>query len=917
MQSLRNGTQLGAYTLIQLIARGGMGEVYEAHEVNLQRRVALKVIAPTNPDEHDHEELIRRFLQEARTLARVNHPNVVTIYAIDNVGDVPFIAMEYIEGVSFKELLKEFVLTSEAAAPLFEQMLEGVRCLHENRIVHRDLKPHNVLLRPDGQIKILDFGIAKHAAAGDYTRVGVVVGTLPYMAPELKSGAPATQQSDFWSLGAIFYECLVGTPLVLAMRDSGNPREIPYPSDCRVPPEMRAIVAKMCAPRAADRYQSAVQAIEDVKRFQQNRPQPTPEVWATLSQKIQAISEARRKKHSTGPVDLPTAEKFTTPIPADTRPISVAAPPKLAPIDIALGHDPTNPPPTKKRKKSRPATHYLFHEYSLAGIFLALVAGLFFSWPKSAEKPAPQAAAPLPSSAPSAAPAPAPAPKSHTTTVFRPPKEMLELKEPAAGQTLYLAPSAIPTLHWTTALDVDLYEIQISRDLEFKNLVVHEPVTGRSYRPARILPDGRYYWRLIPVNENQPPLPPFMFQVVQLTPAELEAPAPGAVVEVKSKKATTPVELAWNCKSYSATYRVQVAADEEFKKPIVDRSTSECRLDAGKLGVGSYHWRVRVIGKTRDQELWSESRKFAILPARAEAPALARVKVSTKPVSLTLAFKDSPRDPASALEKLTNPPALAWQPAKGAVRYLVQFSPARSFSPLFSEEVVKTPRLLWKNPAPGRVYWRVAALGAQSGQGPFSEAGQLDIKLPAPKLEPTYRFQVETKAPLTLEWDPVPFAHKYLVQIGKKRDLASATTKLLSEPKMKVSSQVGHQFIRVATVDASGEVTSDFSRVASVDVESALDAPKLLTPKPGLKVALRGSRISVVFTWSEIKGATSYSVEIASDPEFQNIIESRKSKDTTLLLKQAELKGAIYWRVRAKSAEGASAWSESGSFEVN
>src|SRR5689334_276154 len=97
MQSFRNGTQIGAYTLIQLIARGGMGEVYEAHEINLQRRVALKIIASNDPD-HNQDELIQRFLQEARILARVNHPNIVTIYSIDTFNKLPFIAMEYVEG---------------------------------------------------------------------------------------------------------------------------------------------------------------------------------------------------------------------------------------------------------------------------------------------------------------------------------------------------------------------------------------------------------------------------------------------------------------------------------------------------------------------------------------------------------------------------------------------------------------------------------------------------------------------------------------------------------------------------------------------------------------------------------------------------------------------------------------------------
>jgi serine/threonine protein kinase len=903
-----------------------MGEVYEAHEVNLQRRVALKVIAPTNPDEHDREELIRRFLQEARTLARVNHPNIVTIYAIDSVGDVPFIAMEYIDGVSFKELLKEFVLTSEAAAPLFEQMLEGVRCLHENRIIHRDLKPHNILLRPDGQIKILDFGIAKHATAGDYTQVGVVVGTLPYMAPELKSGIPASQQSDFWSLGAIFYECLTGTPLTLALRDSGQTREIPYPEGSVIPPEMRAIIAKMCAHKPSDRFASAVQAIEELKRFQTNRPQPTPEVWATLAQKITEIAETRKKKNSTGPIELPVSGKFpsSTPVPI-TGPISL---PKIAPIDLALGHDPMATPhrshsqSLSKKRKSKKLKALLGNEYFAAGVALALAVMVFILWPSPREKLPQHTLPPQPA-------LPVQPPQTQTQvspgvpgqTVFRPPSETLELKEPVNMQTLYLAPSAIPTLRWNLALTTDEYEIQIARDIAFKNLIVHEPVTGKSYRPARILPDGEYFWRLLPVDESKPPLDPARFNVVMLTPAELVQPNDGAVHEVRSKSATTSVSLQWNCKKYPATYRVQVAQTSDFRKPLVDQSITECDWPLSKIGAGEYFWRIRVNAKTRDQDLWSDTRKFTITAAHSDVPSLAKARLLVKAQEVTLAFRGSPRDPASAAANLTNPPKLEWQPVKGAHRYLVQFSPTKSFSPLLSEEVVKVPKFQWRNAQPGRIYWRVAALGPAGAQGPFSDPSQLDVKLPAPELDSTYHLVVseDPAKPLAVQWNPVPFAAKYLVQIGKKRDLATAASKLTAQPEVKISGNVGHQFIRVATVDASGEVTSDFSKVASVDFEavSNLAIPKLITPKIGMKVAVRGSKISVVFTWSPVSGASSYSIEIASDPEFQNILQSRRSKDTTLVVKQAEFNGTVYWRVRAKDEKGASAWSESGYFEVN
>src|SRR5437879_4589761 len=155
MVNLPPGTSLGSYTIIRLIGRGGMGEVYEANELTLDRRVALKVIARDHIGGKREPEIIARFLQEARILAQVNHPNVVTIHAIDRFNETQFIAMEYIEGASFQEMLTLFAFSGEEAAPLFMQMLQGMQALHGKNILHRDLKPHNLMLRTDGQVKIL------------------------------------------------------------------------------------------------------------------------------------------------------------------------------------------------------------------------------------------------------------------------------------------------------------------------------------------------------------------------------------------------------------------------------------------------------------------------------------------------------------------------------------------------------------------------------------------------------------------------------------------------------------------------------------------------------------------------------------------------------------------------------------------
>jgi serine/threonine-protein kinase len=260
-----------------------MGEIYEALEDTLDRRVALKIIAPNAVSPKEHADLLPMFLNEARTLAQVNHPNIVAIHGIYAAAQNPFIAMEYVEGVSFKDLFSAFSFSAAEMAPFFLQMLEGVTQLHERGILHRDLKPHNLMLRVDGQIKILDFGIAKRARDFSNTLPGLPVGTLAYMAPEVIHGAPADHRSDLWSLGAIFYEAVVGAQLVslysqrvAGVRASAE-SDLIFPHEClnRVPAPIRTFIGRICDKSPEFRYSSAAHAARDLRLLmKQLEPQP-------------------------------------------------------------------------------------------------------------------------------------------------------------------------------------------------------------------------------------------------------------------------------------------------------------------------------------------------------------------------------------------------------------------------------------------------------------------------------------------------------------------------------------------------------------------------------------------------------------------------------------------------------------------
>src|SRR6266508_3468553 len=213
--SLSPGSRLGPYEILSPLGAGGMGEVYRARDPRLSREVAIKILPASFSGDPDR---LRRFEQEARSASALNHPNIITIHDIGSSDSTFYIAMEFVDGTSLRELTAGGPLPTKRLFDVGVQVAEGLAKAHAAGIVHRDLKPENVMVSRDGYVKILDVGLAKlveapvqdstDAATG--TRPGMVMGTVGYMSPEQASGRGVDFRSDQFSLGSILYEMATG-----------------------------------------------------------------------------------------------------------------------------------------------------------------------------------------------------------------------------------------------------------------------------------------------------------------------------------------------------------------------------------------------------------------------------------------------------------------------------------------------------------------------------------------------------------------------------------------------------------------------------------------------------------------------------------------------------------------------------------
>jgi serine/threonine protein kinase len=269
---LSSGTKLGPYDVGPLLGAGGMGEVHRARDTRLARDVAIKILPDSFACDPDR---LRRFKQEAQAVAALNHPNILAIYDVGDYNGCPFLVSELLDGKSLREVLKQGPLSQRKVIDYGVQIAQGLAAAHEKGIVHRDLKPENLFITRDDRIKILDFGLAKLAAAhgaaaaatftGEQTSVGTVMGTASYMAPEQVRGEPADARSDIFAFGAVLFEMMSGqqafsgdtTAETMTAVLKEDPPELPDVQQHRVSPAMDRIVRRCLEKDPQQRFQSA------------------------------------------------------------------------------------------------------------------------------------------------------------------------------------------------------------------------------------------------------------------------------------------------------------------------------------------------------------------------------------------------------------------------------------------------------------------------------------------------------------------------------------------------------------------------------------------------------------------------------------------------------------------------------------
>lgn len=265
--------KIGKYEIKSLLGEGAMGIVYEGFDLDIERRVAIKILHPYLINEKNGEEFLERFKREAKSAAKCTHPNVVTVLEFGQDGDMPYIVMEFVEGLSLQQIIKKRrPISLQKTLSIVSQLLKALHYAHHLGIVHRDIKSANVMiLKGSGDVKLADFGIARIAKSPDLTMTGAVVGTPKYMSPEQMFGLKVDSRADLFSVAMVFLELLTLLPKSASIPRSSLPEIVNLPPNNRVdysilyPTGLIPVLLKGLAIAQEKRYQTAREFVQAIK----------------------------------------------------------------------------------------------------------------------------------------------------------------------------------------------------------------------------------------------------------------------------------------------------------------------------------------------------------------------------------------------------------------------------------------------------------------------------------------------------------------------------------------------------------------------------------------------------------------------------------------------------------------------------
>src|SRR6266704_1096620 len=347
--TINAGTKLGRYEIRSKIGEGGMGEVYLAQDTKLDRKVALKILPA---EVAAHSDRMKRFVQEAKAASALNHPNIITIYEIDETESGHFIAIEFIEGETLRERMRKASIKPGEVLDVAAQIASALYAPHAAGIVHRDVKPENIMMRADGIVKVLDFGLAKlterlppESVDADaatkalvQTEPGVVMGTAVYMSPEQARGLTVDARTDIFSLGIVLFEMVAGrfpfeganrNEILVSILSEKEPQPLARYSR-ETPAELERIVSKALRKEREQRYQTTKDLLLDLQSLKQQLDFEARLEWSTPPEPKAATavaSEAGAVGGITKAVESPTSTigRLQSAFPAHRRDVIVAA----------------------------------------------------------------------------------------------------------------------------------------------------------------------------------------------------------------------------------------------------------------------------------------------------------------------------------------------------------------------------------------------------------------------------------------------------------------------------------------------------------------------------------------------------------------------------------------------------------------